>query len=245
MAQANVNELTSEEGGLDDVVFRPTIDRANLAVDALNRVVVAYEVTPTDFSAPQTAARVLQFDGDDGEFGYLTPTFFPFANFTDGTPAPDGVIRTIRPSPSMTTRQICIAAKGEINSENDPSLGVDTPFETNFYTVFGHPDPKDDPTPPIGRTGAFLRGDTNADGNLDIADAIFVLGHLFSQGPTPSCRDAADTNDDGALNIADAISILSHLFSGSGDLAAPFVSCGIDPTADDLDCGSFPPCEGR
>ena len=57
----------------------------------------------------------------------------------------------------------------------------------------------------------------------------------------PSCLDTADTNDDGTIDVADAVTVLSHLFAGSGPLPAPFNECGIDPTADDLDCESFEP----
>ncbi len=243
VAQANVNELAADSGGTDDVDFQPTLDRVNLAVDALNRVVVAYEVTPAGFSAPQTAARVLQFNEGDGEFVYLTPTFFPFANFTDGTPTPGGAIRTIRPSLAMTTRQICIAAKGEINTANDPSQGADTPSETNFYTVFAHPDPKDDPTPPILVKGTFRRGDVNADKAVNIADAISTLSYLFAKGAAPTCFDTADANDSGSVDIADAIRVLGHLFAHSGDLPLPFGACGTDPTDDALLCASFSPCQ--
>jgi len=92
-------------------------------------------------------------------------------------------------------------------------------------------------------SGGFMRGDVNADGALNIADPIALLGHLFGGEPVPSCRDAADGNDDGNLNIADAIAILGHLFGGEGDLPPPFGRCGEDPTADSLDCVSYPPCK--
>jgi hypothetical protein len=244
IAQANVNELTEVNGGVDEADFRPVLDRTNLAVDAFNRVVVAYEVTPTDFPAVQTAARVLRFDEVEGKFVYLTPTFFPFVNFTDGTPTPGGAIHTFRPSPSMTTRQICIAAKGEINSANDPSLGADTPLETNFYTVFTHPDPKNDITPPVPGKAPFLRGDANASGDIDIADAVFTLSYLFASGTDPSCLDAVDANDSGGTDIADPISMLAYLFASAGPLPEPFEVCGVDRTSanDNLDCASFAPC---
>ncbi len=91
----------------------------------------------------------------------------------------------------------------------------------------------------------FVRGDTNADGACNIADAIFLLGHLFAQAPAPSCSDAGDANDDGKLDIADAIKVLAHLFAQAGPLPEPFESCGVDPAPEDsLDCRSFPPCEG-
>ena len=46
----------------------------------------------------------------------------------------------------MTTKEILIAAKGEINRANKPQDGADTEPQTTFYTVFSHPDPQDDPT---------------------------------------------------------------------------------------------------
>jgi hypothetical protein len=91
----------------------------------------------------------------------------------------------------------------------------------------------------------FIRGDTNGDSNLDIADAISILSFLFAAGPAPSCEDAADANDDGAVDIADAIAVLSHLFGGAGDLPEPFGECGEDPTEDELGCNSYRPCEDR
>ena len=58
-------------------------------------------------------------------------------------------IRTIRPTVAMTTKEILVAAKGEINSDNRPDQGPDTPSQTTFYTVFSHPDPQEDPTPAV------------------------------------------------------------------------------------------------
>ncbi len=86
------------------------------------------------------------------------------------------------------------------------------------------------------------RGDSNASGAIDIADAIFMLTHLFAHGPAPSCKDAGDANDDGKLDIADAIALLSHLFAAAGPLKPPFSECGIDPTMDQLGCASYVPC---
>ncbi|MEM7262821.1 MAG: VCBS repeat-containing protein [Planctomycetota bacterium] len=82
----------------------------------------------------------------------------------------------------------------------------------------------------------FDRGDCNTDGAFDIADAISLLGVLFTSGGSFDCDDACDANDDGELDIADAVAALSSLFSGAGPLAAPHMSCGVDPTDDALDC---------
>lgn len=231
VAQANVNELTEGNGGTDDDDFRVTFDRVNLAVDALNRVVVAYEATLPNLKA-QTVVRVLALNEETLEFEYLTPSFFPFINFDDGAVVPPGLtgIRTFRPTVAMTTREILIAAKGEINSENDPTLGADTPSEINFYTVFAHPDPKDDPTTPVGGVRTkFRRGDVNDDAKHDISDAIFLLSHLFLGGERWNCDEGADINGDEKQDISDAVYLLGHLFLGGAEPPAPYPDCGEDP----------------
>lgn len=90
-------------------------------------------------------------------------------------------------------------------------------------------------------TPQFVRADCNGDGEVDIADAIFVLVFLFGVGDTPGCADACDTNDDGQLNVADAIYTLAHLFSAGPPPPAPFATCGEDPTSDPLECESACP----
>mgnify|MGYP002681516217 FL=1 len=94
----------------------------------------------------------------------------------------------------------------------------------------------------------FKRGDTNADGRLNIADAICLLGYLFGSQDdqcktgVPKCLDSADANDDGKVDVADAVKILGHLFTQTGPLPPPFEACGRDPTDDPLGCESFRPC---
>ena len=128
-------------------IFSGLFDRVNLAVDALNRVTVSWVSRPTGYEADQVAARVLAFNESGKSFSTLTRSFFPFINS-----AQSGGIRSLQMSVAMTTKQICIAAKGEINLQNKPELGADSPTQINFYTVLGHPDPKDDPTPPAPPT---------------------------------------------------------------------------------------------
>jgi hypothetical protein len=100
----------------------------------------------------QVAARVMALNETAKTITPLTESFLPFVNA-----AQSGGIRTIQMSIAMTTRQILVAAKGEINLANQPQNGADSPREVNFYTVFTHPAPADDPTPGIGAgTGAEL-----------------------------------------------------------------------------------------
>jgi hypothetical protein len=89
---------------------------------------------------------------------------------------------------------------------------------------------------------SFVRGDADSSGDLDITDAIAGLAFLFTGGPPPTCLEALDVDDDGHLAITDPILLLSHLFLGGPVPAAPFGSCGPDPTPGDLGCDSFPGC---
>jgi len=89
---------------------------------------------------------------------------------------------------------------------------------------------------------SFRRTDTNADGGVDVADAVGILTSLF-QGAGLLCLEAADVNDDGRVDIADPIALLAYLFAGGVRPPDPFGECGLDPTPDELECESFPPCE--
>jgi len=56
-------------------------------------------------------------------------------------------------------------------------------------------------------------GDTNGDGQRNIADVVTLLSYLFSGGDLPAAENA-DFNEDSVINIADAIALLDYLFGG-------------------------------
>jgi hypothetical protein len=89
----------------------------------------------------------------------------------------------------------------------------------------------------------FVRGDSNSDGKLNIADPVYTLLYAFLGGEASTCLDTADSNDDNAIDIADAIFLLQYLFVQGPVIPLPYPGCGIDPTIDDLDCSSYELCE--
>ncbi len=92
----------------------------------------------------------------------------------------------------------------------------------------------------------FKRGDSNGDGGVNIADAVYILQNLFASGPEIACRDAADSNDDEAVNIADAVYILQNLFASGPAIPAPGPdACGPDanPETPDLGCITYTECK--
>jgi hypothetical protein len=82
----------------------------------------------------------------------------------------------------------------------------------------------------VTQDAAFLRGDSNLDGNFDVSDAIFTFRMIFLGDPSPGCDDAADVDDDGFLNITDGIYGMRFLFLDSPPPPAPFGTCGTDST---------------
>jgi hypothetical protein len=93
--------------------------------------------------------------------------------------------------------------------------------------------------------GSFRRADPNADGGVNLSDAVFVLGHLFAGGSRPSCMKSADMDDNGTLDLGDPIYLLGHLTRGGAPPPAPYPSCGEDATSDGLGCDAHPPCGNR
>jgi hypothetical protein len=90
------------------------------------------------------------------------------------------------------------------------------------------------PVPP-----SFIRGDSNADGVLDISDPLRTLFHLFA-GEAISCPMSADFDASEALDLTDVVGPLGYLFLGLPAPGAPFPTCGA--ASGTLPCGAFPPC---
>ncbi len=63
-------------------------------------------------------------------------------------------------------------------------------------------------------TSRVKHGDANADGALDLGDAIYILNYLFKSGPDPCPMEAGDANCDGIIDLGDAIYVLNYLFKG-------------------------------
>ncbi|MEM7166823.1 MAG: hypothetical protein AAF581_15275 [Planctomycetota bacterium] len=92
---------------------------------------------------------------------------------------------------------------------------------------------------------SFVRGDCNNDASTNIADAVWLLAHLFSTGTGSAflaCESACDGNDDGALNIGDAVLVLGVLFGVSPTSLPDPLSCDVDPTTDSLPCEDSVAC---
>ncbi|MBI4605323.1 MAG: hypothetical protein HY721_25445 [Planctomycetes bacterium] len=92
----------------------------------------------------------------------------------------------------------------------------------------------------------FHRGDSDDNGELQLTDAIRILGYLFLGSVAPSCLEAADADNNGKLELTDAIRILGFLFLGAAAPAPPGpppADCGLDPPdTGDLGCETYTRC---
>ncbi len=58
-----------------------------------------------------------------------------------------------------------------------------------------------------------LPGDANNDLAVNVADAVYLLAHIFTQGsPGPICPAEGDANGDAKINIGDAVYLINYVF---------------------------------
>lgn len=87
---------------------------------------------------------------------------------------------------------------------------------------------------------AYLRGDANADGDIDIADGIWILNFLWQGGPASPCAAAQDANGDGMGDTSDAMYIIFYQLLDGPAPVGNFPNCDF---ADVADCAmSTPTC---
>jgi hypothetical protein len=82
----------------------------------------------------------------------------------------------------------------------------------------------------------FIRGDANADGTVDISDAIRIFQALFSGGAVLGCRTAADASADGKVDLTDGVHVLGFKFLHEGSMSPPYPACGAGSGVDPAEC---------
>ena len=61
---------------------------------------------------------------------------------------------------------------------------------------------------------AYVLGDVNRDGLIDIVDLVDLIGYLYRGAPAPNALPAGDTNYDGEVNLADIVCLLNYVLRG-------------------------------
>ena len=92
--------------------------------------------------------------------------------------------------------------------------GKGTTYDANHVDAeYAHID--GGPSNPGYFTAAFLRGDVNNNGVVNISDVTDLIDYLLSGDASTINQAAADCNQDGSINIADVTALIDHLLSGT------------------------------
>jgi hypothetical protein len=59
-----------------------------------------------------------------------------------------------------------------------------------------------------------LCGDVNGDGDINVADVVYLVNFIFKGGPPPQPLSAGDADGDCALNIGDPVHLINYVFKG-------------------------------
>jgi hypothetical protein len=140
-----------------------------------------------------------------------------------------------------------IADNGLVGSCSTVSMvnGLGSPPINNILTINGVSNLPDLSSGEIcfSNSAPFIRGDANADGAENLADAIFLISYFFTDGAQPGCTSSADANSDLKVDIGDAIFLINHQFLNGSAPASPYPNCGGDPLGSGgLGCTDFSTC---
>jgi hypothetical protein len=75
----------------------------------------------------------------------------------------------------------------------------------------------------LTKVGAFpprLCGDADANGFVNISDAVYLINYIFAGGPAPCPEVAGDADCNGFVNISDAVYLINYIFGGGPEPCA-------------------------
>ncbi len=65
---------------------------------------------------------------------------------------------------------------------------------------------------------AFVVGDANYNGSVNIGDVVFMVNFVFKAGSGPIPPEAADANCDATINVGDPVTLINYIFGKISDI---------------------------
>ncbi|MFH1202581.1 MAG: RHS repeat-associated core domain-containing protein [Candidatus Omnitrophota bacterium] len=74
---------------------------------------------------------------------------------------------------------------------------------------------------------AWVCGDANADGKVDVGDVVYLVNYLFKNGPAPAPLESGDVNIDGKVDVGDVVYLINYLFKNGPSPCRPYYKRGF------------------
>ncbi len=103
----------------------------------------------------------------------------------------------------------CVDPDGD--GYGDPGYPATTCGLDNCPPLY-NPDQADSNSDGIGDVCDVACGDANADGEVNVADVVYLINYIFKSGPPPASDWASDANGDGNVNVGDAVYLINYIF---------------------------------
>lgn len=198
---------------------------------ALAILAVHLEGTITDATGAEYLAPIIDNENGTVSLGVLLDQLPPYEN--QQIPAAGFEVPLL-----MLDVEVLATDPATLGTEIEFLPGVGEPEIRNTFVIANQSVP---PRTQGGRLSfifeeAFLRGDVNDDGMVDMSDSVAMLIWVVLSGDPPACQKTGDVDDSGIVNMNDILHLLFYLFRGGEIVAPPFPAVDLDPTPDDLFC---------
>jgi len=60
----------------------------------------------------------------------------------------------------------------------------------------------------------YICGDADNNGEVNVADLVYMVNYIFKAGPPPEILESADVNASGEINVADLVYMVDYVFKG-------------------------------
>ena len=68
---------------------------------------------------------------------------------------------------------------------------------------------------------AFVCGDADDDGAVNLVDILLIIGYVYNDGEPPVYLNAADVDSSGAIDLIDILAIIGVVYNETGVLTCP------------------------